>query len=281
MLGSATIAHSGVKVSSRILDRYLLRGESLVVANRAHWAKLAEPVLTALAGFVLISWLSATLEQSTGSPALWLYWGWLGLVARMVWRLLEWRNEWFVATDKRLLMTYGLITHRVAMMPLRKVTDMNYARSILGRFLGYGTFTLESAGQDQAMREINWVPDPDDTYRSICDIIFVPGNRDEDDDLPEDDAPDEEADGGELAALWPDLDRIDEGTEPGWGPREQPDPADDTVTDDGLAESEGPGWEVSPAGDSAYMPVTVRAGHRLPEAGTQTTEADDPTGPLP
>ena len=91
---------------------------------------------------------------------------------RLLWCLLDWSHNWFVATDKRLLLRYGLISHKVAMMPLLKVTDMSYVRSIPGQFLGYGKFVLESAGQDQALREIKWVPDPDQTYRDICAEIF-------------------------------------------------------------------------------------------------------------
>jgi hypothetical protein len=58
------------------------------------------------------------------------------------------------------------------MMPLVKVTDMSYNRSPLGRLLGYGTFVMESAGQDQALRRVEWVPQPDQTYRAICAEIF-------------------------------------------------------------------------------------------------------------
>ena len=58
------------------------------------------------------------------------------------------------------------------MMPLAKVTDMSYNRSPLGRLLGYGTFVMESAGQDQALHRVEWVPDPDQTYRAICAEIF-------------------------------------------------------------------------------------------------------------
>ncbi|UJH69758.1 PH domain-containing protein [Ornithinimicrobium sp. INDO-MA30-4] len=127
---------------------------------------------------------------------LWLWWGWLFLVGRLLWKLLEWRNEWFVATDKRLLLTYGLFTTKVAMMPLGKVTDMNFGRSITGRILGYGTFTMESAGQEQAMRQINWVPDPDNTYKSIVDTIFGPDHGyDSDDDRDESDRQSHQAKG--------------------------------------------------------------------------------------
>ena len=84
----------------------------------------------------------------------------------------EWRHDWFVATDKRLLLFYGFITRKVSMMPLIKVTDMSYERSVPGRLLGYGRFVMESAGQDQALHEVNWVPEPDHNYRVICAEIF-------------------------------------------------------------------------------------------------------------
>jgi hypothetical protein len=81
------------------------------------------------------------------------------------------------------------------MMPLLKVTDMSYVRSIPGQFLGFGKFVLESAGQDQALREVKWVPNPDQTYRDICAEIFhiVPPPGDEDfeeiDELPDEPGP--------------------------------------------------------------------------------------------
>lgn len=106
-------------------------------------------------------------------------------------------------------MTYGLIPHKFVKMPLRKVTDMKYSRSLLGRMLGDGQFLLGPAAQDQAMHEINWVPNPDDIYRHICDTIFGPKRRDPDDDLriedgrvPPDGTPREEC-----AAREPDLRR--------------------------------------------------------------------------
>jgi hypothetical protein len=54
------------------------------------------------------------------------------------------------------------------------VTDLSYNRSPLGRLLGYGEFVLESAGQDQAMHRVPWLPSPDELYRRICAEIFHP-----------------------------------------------------------------------------------------------------------
>lgn len=162
---------------SRILDRYVLSGERVVVATRHHWGMLLEPVVTTAAAALAVAWLVVQAGPAVGDGVLLLWWLWLVLVVRLAWKVLEWRNEWFVATDKRLLLLYGLITHKVAMMPLTKVTDMNYGRSPVGRVLGYGQFLLESAGQDQALRQIDWVSHPDATYRLLCDTLFTPGSR--------------------------------------------------------------------------------------------------------
>ena len=103
-----------------------------------------------------------------------LFWA---AVLWLAWTVLNWRHEWFVATDKRFLLFYGFVRRKVAMMPLLKVTDMTYDRSLLGRVLGYGSFVLESAGQDQALSNIDHVPDADTHYRAICTQLFGPGSQ--------------------------------------------------------------------------------------------------------
>jgi hypothetical protein len=70
------------------------------------------------------------------------------------------------------MLNYGVFTRRVAMMPLMKVTDMSYNRSVLGRLVGYGEFVLESAGQEQALRTVSYLPRPDALYEEICMEIF-------------------------------------------------------------------------------------------------------------
>ena len=156
----------------RELDRYLLDGERLVTAVHQHWGKVAEPVATAVAGLVVALWVDAHVTPSLGLLANVVWWAWFVLVGRALYRVAEWRHDWFVATDKRLLLFYGFITRRVSMMPLMKVTDMSYERSVPGRLLGYGRFVMESAGQDQALHKVKWVPQPDHHYRVICAEIF-------------------------------------------------------------------------------------------------------------
>ncbi len=178
------------------LSRILLPGEQLVTAVHSHWARLVKPVAICVALLAVTITVDANLTPATQpvGNALWIA-SILGVVW-LGWHLLEWRHDWFVATDKRLLLRYGLITHKVAMMPLIKVTDMSYVRSIPGKLLGYGRFVMESAGQDQALRTVEWVPRPDETYRAICAVIFnigpPPGTAtvvDIEDEGPDEDGP--------------------------------------------------------------------------------------------
>src|SRR5262249_51302324 len=80
----------------------------------------------------------------------------------------------FVITNKRLMSTEGVFARRVAMMPLLRVTDMRYAQSVLGRLLGYGTFTLESASRRNAMRRIVDLPNPNELYLRLVEGVYEP-----------------------------------------------------------------------------------------------------------
>ena len=58
------------------------------------------------------------------------------------------------------------------MMPLSKVTDMRFERSPVGRLFGYGTFIVESAGQEQALHTVDHLPYPEQLYIEVCGLIF-------------------------------------------------------------------------------------------------------------
>jgi hypothetical protein len=154
------------------LRRFLLDGERVVVDVRQHWFVIAKPVALTLLALFLVLWVDARVRVDAGviAQVLWLIW--FGMLGWMVYEIAEWRHDRFIATDKRLLMDYGLFTQKIAMMPFIKVTDMSYRRTVAGRLFGYGQFILESAGQDQALRQVDWVPHPDKTYRIICSEIF-------------------------------------------------------------------------------------------------------------
>ena len=70
------------------------------------------------------------------------------------------------------MLTKGIFTHNVGMMPLTKVTDLSFIRTFNGRLLGYGTMVIESAGQIQALNQIHYLPDPEEVYEAISELVF-------------------------------------------------------------------------------------------------------------
>lgn len=169
----------GLTAEQRIVLTYLLPGERVVVFARRHWTVVWEPVASALAALVLVLTVAFGAGKVLPEPAIdLLWWCWFALLGRAVFKVWEWRRDHFVATDRRLLLIYGFVVRKVAMMPLKKVTDLSYHRGVWGRLFGFGTFVLESAGQDQALRVLHHVDRPDDTYRAIMRVIFSrPGDE--------------------------------------------------------------------------------------------------------
>ncbi|WP_204286491.1 PH domain-containing protein [Microbispora amethystogenes] len=163
------------------VNRYLLPHEQQVIMVRRHPAVLLRPIAEIFGGLILAGVLSKFLSDGGAAQALAIvWWAWLLLLVRFVWKVAEWSVDYFVVTSQRMLLTTGLITRKVAMMPLGKVTDMSFQRSLLGRMLGYGEFVLESAGQDQAFRTVPHIPYPETLYLEVCQMIF-PGKDGDDD----------------------------------------------------------------------------------------------------
>ena len=152
--------------------RVLLPHERQVITVRFHPAVLIRPVAEVLGGLALAGLLTTTIAHGNGLAML-IIWGlWLLLVLRLVYKIYVWLDEYFVVTSQRLLLATGVFTKTVNMMPLSKVTDMRFERSPTGRLLGFGKFVVESAGQDQALQTVDYLPYPEQLYLEVCGLIF-------------------------------------------------------------------------------------------------------------
>jgi len=118
--------------------------------------------------------LTAVIANATAVTVVWVLW--LMVVSRLAFKVFEWSDEFFAVTKVRVMLVHGIVTRRVDMMPLSKVTDLTVNRSIMGRLLGYGTLVLESAGQDQALSTVEYVPEPEAVYLEISAAAFGHGD---------------------------------------------------------------------------------------------------------
>ncbi|GAB2753589.1 PH domain-containing protein [Amycolatopsis magusensis] len=153
-------------------DEYLLDTERRVIRIRRHWATLLWDSFEAAALLAICVLVSYVLP-----PSMWLinnilWYLALLVILRFSYLVMEWWVERLVVTDKRFVMTTGVFTTKVLMMPITKVTDLTYQRTAWGRVLGYGTMVVESAGQIQALNKIDYLPRPEEFYDTISELVF-------------------------------------------------------------------------------------------------------------
>jgi Bacterial PH domain len=154
------------------VQRYLADTETSALGGHRHEAIMVEPIASFLGAAVFVGWALQHLPSTYWWLRDALFFGAVFLLLRALWMLLDWYQSLIFISGYRIIYVHGLISRRVEMMPLGKLTDMSYIRTPLGMVLGYGTFLLESAGQDQALSRLSPIPDPDASYRYVQNLLF-------------------------------------------------------------------------------------------------------------
>ncbi len=109
--------------------------------------------------------------------------GWLlmlvmaGLVSHAAWSALSDHMDRFVITNMRVFRIRGVLTRRIATMPISRILDITVEQPLLGRILGYGHFVFESAAQEQGLRDIRYVGDPNGRDLTIQRVVQRSGLR--------------------------------------------------------------------------------------------------------
>jgi uncharacterized membrane protein YdbT with pleckstrin-like domain len=120
------------------IDSLLARNERIVLVTRQHWSML---VVTAAIDLVLMVLIVALALWQGGTAQA------LGILAvlplvHMGVQLLNWYNDQYIVTTRRVMEIHGVINKRVSDSSLEKVNDVVLEQSILGRFLNYGTVAI-------------------------------------------------------------------------------------------------------------------------------------------
>src|ERR1700722_15588649 len=157
------------------VSKYLLPREVQVATVRQHPAVLLAAGSQAVAGLLVAGLLSFTLLRHNHLLLAIVWIAWAVLLLRLIWKAINWAVDYFVITSQRLILTSGVLTRKVAMMPMSKVTDMSFQRSFGGRILGYGELIVESAGQNQALDRVEYIPYPEQLYLLVCGMLFPSG----------------------------------------------------------------------------------------------------------
>ena len=140
------------RVSRRLLDDDDV-SEDVVDEVHHHWVVYVPSALE-LVVVALLLWV--VLFSSTRL-------GWLPFVLAVVvlghasWRAFDFFMDVFVVTNMRVFRVSGVLDVKQATTPLSRILDITVDQPILGRVLGYGHFTFESAAQEQGLRDIRYI----------------------------------------------------------------------------------------------------------------------------
>ena len=170
-----TVEYIATPDPSDLVRRYLYPTEKFRGEWRRHWIHLARRLSIGVLATFILGYLAGFLAKQQITEGLTiLVLIWIVVMFWVLWQVVEWYYDRFVLTNKRIMLVEGIIARRVAMMPLARVTDMKYTQSPMGRVLNFGTFEIESAGQDQALRNVSNLPNPTDLYLQVVEEMYEP-----------------------------------------------------------------------------------------------------------
>jgi uncharacterized membrane protein YdbT with pleckstrin-like domain len=165
-----------------ISPKLLGTGEEVVIDTRTHVKVLFVPALllilfAALTGFLL------TLPSGNGTAATVVRWA-IVIVAVVVtvWFVLlpflQWLAATYTLTNRRLITRGGIITRRGRDIPLARISDVNFEKSVLDRILGCGTLIVSDATEQSGV-VLTDIPDVEAFHLTLNEMLFptAPGHQ--------------------------------------------------------------------------------------------------------
>jgi hypothetical protein len=98
----------------------------------------------------------------------------LGAIFFIWYFFMEWRNNIWVITNKRLIDEWGVFTKSLKETPLEKINNVSYKKDILGMIFNYGTIYVQSAAED-GTTIMKMMPNPEKFLQKISEAqnVFV------------------------------------------------------------------------------------------------------------
>ncbi|MFV0427063.1 MAG: PH domain-containing protein [Beutenbergiaceae bacterium] len=150
--------------------KFLGAEEDVIVHMRTHGKALVAPVL----GLILLAaltWASMTfIPPSRVGP--WIITG-VVLVLFVILVLvpfLRWRTTTYTVTDRRVITRRGIINKSGHDIPLSRINNVTYERSLLDRILGCGTLELTTAAEEPVT--LHDVPNVERVHVVMTEMLF-------------------------------------------------------------------------------------------------------------
>lgn len=147
--------------------------ERVVIHTRTHAKVLILPAV-ALVLLSLATGFGAAVMPDTARPVTQLVVGVVGLVLAIwlvVLPFLRWWTTTYTVTNRRLIMRSGILTRVGKDMPLMRINDVSYQRSLLDRMLGCGTLYIQTAAEGGTIK-LDDVPNVERLHLEMTELLF-------------------------------------------------------------------------------------------------------------
>ena len=156
-------------------EKQLGTGEQVVLDLRTHWKALIWPavafvVLCAAAGVAI--GLALPAIPPGGKTAV----GWVIVAVAVllaIWLclvpFLRWWTTTITITNRRLITRRGILNKSGHDLPLIRINNVEYDRSLMDRILGCGTLTLTTAAEDPLT--LHDIPDVEQTHLQLGELM--------------------------------------------------------------------------------------------------------------
>lgn len=147
--------------------------ERVVIHTRTHAKVLILPAV-ALVLLSLATGFGAAVMPDAARPVSQLVVAVVGLVLAIwlvVLPFLRWWTTTYTVTNRRLIMRSGILTRVGKDMPLMRINDVSYQRSLLDRMLGCGTLYIQTAAEGGTIK-LDDVPNVERLHLEMTELLF-------------------------------------------------------------------------------------------------------------
>ncbi|MDR1767702.1 MAG: PH domain-containing protein [Propionibacteriaceae bacterium] len=154
-------------------SKFLGQGEVEILHMRTHGKKLVIPAVVLVVVAVLLG-VAIAMTPPDWPP--WVVWVEVGVavVAWLLWTVypfLRWLTSTYTLTDRRIITRKGIINKSGHDLPLSRINNVAYQRSLLDRILGCGTLVLTTAAEAPVL--LDDIPDVERVHVLMTELLFA------------------------------------------------------------------------------------------------------------
>ena len=154
--------------------------ERVLIHTRTHAKVLILPAVT-LVFLCLVVGVGAAIVPEGARPIGQIAVALIGLVLAIwlvVLPFLRWWTSTYTVTNRRLIMRRGILTKVGKDMPLMRINDVSYERSLVDRMFGCGTLYVQTAAEGGTIK-LDDVPNVERIHLEMTELLFgnLPGDE--------------------------------------------------------------------------------------------------------